>query len=82
MDVGCFPFDMLYLSSKFLARGVTGSGGQVCFGLIHNLHLTLNLFGRSRRFDPDGEIKITSKIKSKTVCGLTLSGASATLRAR
>jgi len=65
LGVGCFPFVMLYLSSVFLARGVTGSGGQVYFGLNHDLDLTLKLFGRSRRFDPDGEITIKMKIKSQ-----------------
>ncbi len=63
LDVGFFPFDLLYLSSVFLARGVTGSGGQVCFGLNRNLHRPLNLFGRSRRFELDREIKIKIRIK-------------------
>jgi hypothetical protein len=49
LGVGCWVFPVrpavLYLSSVLLARGVTGSGGQVYFGLNRNLLLTLNLFG-------------------------------------
>ena len=38
-------------------------GGPFGSGLNPNLHLTLNLFSKARRFDPVWEIKITTKIK-------------------